>query len=347
MTRRCDVPAFSTGVLLVLFLLGLSAAQAQQLPKSVTIGSNPPGSVFYALASGLAKVVSEATSLQMAVQPYTGTSTFMPLLNSGELDFGLNNFVDLALAYQGPERLKVGGRNPFPHIPNVRLVMRGSPFLVGLLVRKDSPIKSIHEIKGKRLTGEYPAQLAVWYNMFGALASAGLTWKDVKVVAVPAANEGVDALVQGRVDVTQHALSSAKVREADASVGVRHLSIDCSLEGEKRLRQSVPGYYPRILKPGTALAVVEDTCFVAYDICLTSNRTAPDAVVAAVIKAVWENIEKLPPFHPAFKEWTRERAVDPEVTIPYHPGAISFYKEHKLWSAKMDETQTKLLALNP
>ncbi len=311
MIRRYDVRAFSAGVQLGLILLALDVGQAEQLPKSVNIGSNPPGSVFYALASGLAKLVSEGTPIQMAVQPYTGTSTFMPLLNSGELDFGINNFVDLALAFQGPERLKVGGRNPFPHIPNVRLVMRGSPFLVGLLARKDSPIKNIHEIKGKRLTGEYPAQLAVWYNMFGALASAGLTWKDVKVVAVPAANEGVDALIQGRVDVTQHALNSAKVREADASVGVRHISIDCSPEGEKRLRQAVPGYYPRVVKAGTALAVPEDTCFVAYDICLTSNRAASDALVTTVIKAVWDNIEKLPPLHPAFKEWTRERAVDP------------------------------------
>src|SRR5262245_22796599 len=129
MIKRCEVRAFSTGVQLVLILLALDVGQAQQLPKSVNIGSNPPGSVFYALASGLAKVVSEVTPIQMAVQPYTGTSTFMPLLNSGELDFGINNFVDLALAFQRPERLKVGGRNPFPHIPNVRLVMRGSPFL--------------------------------------------------------------------------------------------------------------------------------------------------------------------------------------------------------------------------
>lgn len=327
--------------------LAIACVEAQNLPRSATIGTNPPGSVFYALASGLAKVVSDATPIQMAVQPYTGTSTFMPLLNSGELDFGLNNFVDLALAYQGPERLKVGGRNPFPHIPNVRLVMRGSPFLVGLLVRKDFPVKTIHDIKGKRLTGEYPAQLAVWYNMFGALASAGLTWKDFKVVAVPAANEGVDALVQGRTDITQHALNSAKVREADAAIGVRHLSIDCSSEGEKRLRQAVPGYYPRSVKAGSALAVVEDTCFVAYDICLTSHKSASDAMVASVLRAVWENVEKLPPFHPAFNEWTRERAVDVDVTIPYHSAAAQFFKEKGAWSAKMDEAQKKLLAMNP
>jgi TRAP transporter TAXI family solute receptor len=328
-------------------LLAANLAQAQNLPRAAAIGTNPPATVFYALASGLAKVVSDATPVQMTVQPYAGTSTFLPLLNSGELDFGINNFVDLALAYHGPERLKISGRNPFPHIPNVRVVMRGAPFLVGLLIRKDSPIKTIYEIKGKRLTGEYPAQLAVWYNMFGAVASAGLGWNDVKVVAVPGANEGVDALVQGRADVTQHALNSAKVREADSAVGVRHLSIDCSPEGEKRLRQAVPGYYPRTVKAGTALAVVEDTCFVVYDICLTSHRAASDVVVAAVIKAIWDNIEKLPPFHPAFKEWTRDRAVDPDVTIPYHPGAISFYKDQKVWSAKMDEVQKRLLAINP
>jgi uncharacterized protein len=339
--RRILTAAVST------LLLTIGSAEAQQLPKSVNIGSNPPGSVFYAMASGLAKVVSEATPMQMAVQPYTGTSSFLPLLNSGELDFGLNNFVDLALAYQGPDRLKIGGRNPFPHIPNVRLVMRGSPFLVGLLVRKDSPIKTIHDIKGKRLTGEYPAQLANWYITFAALAGAGLSWKDVKVVAVPAANEGVDALVQGRADAALHALNSAKVREADASVGVRHLTIDCSPEGDKRIRQAVPGYYTRMVKAGGGAAVVDDTCFVAFDICLTSSMAASDTVVAAVLKAVWDNVEKLPPSHPAFKEWTRERAVDPDVTIPYHSGAISFYKEQKLWSAKMDEVQKKLLALNP
>jgi len=335
--------------LAIILTLGIFAreTQAQNLPRAVAIGTNPPGSVFYALASGLAKVVSDATPVQMTVQPYAGTSTFMPLLNSGELDFGLNNFVDLALAYQGPERLKVGGRNPFLHIPNVRLVMRGSPFLVGLLMRKDLPIKTIHEIKGKRLTGEYPAQLAVWYNMFGALASAGLTWKDFKVVAVPGANEGVDALVQGRADTTIHALNSAKIREADSAVGVRHLSIDCSAEGEKRLRQAVPGYYPRVVKGGTGLAVLEDTCFVAYDICLTSHKAASDAMMRTVIKAIWDNIEKLPPFHPAFNEWTRERAVDPDVTIPYHPGVIAFYKEQKLWSTRMEEAQNRLLALNP
>jgi TRAP transporter TAXI family solute receptor len=344
MTKRWNIRLFCVTLLAVLLQLG--AALGQQSPRAVTIGSNPAGTVFYAVASAFSKVVSEGTPFQMVVQPYTGTSTFLPLLNTGEVDFGVNNAVDMALSYQGPDRLKIGGRNPYAHTPNARLVMRGAPLLVGLLVRKDSPLKSVHDVKGKRVTGEYPAQLAVLYNLFGHLATAGLTWADVKVVPVPAANEGVDALLQGRADVTMHALNSAKVREADSTAGVRHLSSDCSPQGEQRLGRAVPGYYTRMIKAGTALAVVEDTCVIAYDIYLTTHKTAPEQVVAGALKAIWDNVEKLSPVHPIFKEWTRDRAVAPDVTMPYHPAAVQFYRDQKLWSAKMDEVQKKLLAIN-
>jgi len=39
--------------------------------------------------------------------------------------------------------------------------------------------------------------------------------------------------------------------------------------------------------------------------------------------------------------------VDSEVTIPYHPAAVQFYKEHRVWPAKMDDVQRRLLAVNP
>src|SRR3989304_3411442 len=336
-------PRFVSTVL-ALALLAHVSADAQQIPRSVPVAANPPGTVFYALASGMAKVASEGAPVQIAVQPYSGTSTFLPLLNTGEIDFGINNAVDMALSYQGPERLKIGGRNPFVHTPNVRLVMRGSVLLVALLVRKDAPMKSVHDIRGKRLTGEYPAQLSNWYNLFGFLAGAGMKWEDVKIVPVPGVNEGVDALVQGRADVSMSAVDAAKVREADATIGVRHISIDCSPEGEKRLRKAVPGYYPHWLKRGQATGIVEDTCVNAYDIYLTGHQAASDRLVSTILKGIWDNVGKLPPLHPNFKDWTRQRAVDPDVTIPYHAAAIQFYKERGLWAANMDEAQRRILS---
>jgi uncharacterized protein len=347
MIKRHYARAFSTGVMLVLVLLGLAAAQAQQPPKSVTVGTNPAGTVFYAVAGGLASVISGAAPFQAVVQPYTGTSTFLPLLDNGELDLGVVNAVDMGLAYQGPVRFKIGGRNPFPHVPNTRLLMRGSPLMASLVTRKDTGIKTVHEVKGKRVTGEYPAHLAVWYSVFGSLASGGLSWEDVKVVPVPAVNEGIDALVQGRADVSNHAVGSAKVKEADATVGVRYVSLDCSPQGEERIKKAVPGYYLTTLKSGSTTAIVGDTCVQSYDIYLVGHKALSGQAVQATLKALWDNVEKLPPLHPQFKDWTRERAASTDVTIPYHPAAVQFYKEHKAWSANMDEAQKKLLALNP
>lgn len=326
-----------------LFLL--DSAPAQQLPPAVSIGTNTPGTLFYSFASGLAKVVSGSSPVQATVQPYTGTSTFLPLVNSGELDFGIVNGVDMGMAYAGP-KLQVGGRNPFQHAPNTRLLMRGSPLRTSAVVRKDSGIKSIQDMKGKRVTGEYPAHLAVWYNMFGILASAGLTWNDVKVVPVPAVNEGIDALIQGRADASTHALGSAKMKEADAAVGVRYVSIDCSPQGEKRLRAAVPGYYPTKLKAGASTGVVEETCFETYDIYFATHKAASDQLATAVLKALWDNIGQLPPLHPGFREWTRERAASADVTLPYHPAAVKFYKEKGVWKPEMDQAQQKLLAKN-
>jgi TRAP transporter TAXI family solute receptor len=344
MNLRWNLSRFLTTTLPVLLLA--SIVQAQSLPKSVAVGSNPPGSLFYALGSGIAKVISESSPIQAQVQPHAGTSTFLPLIDSGELDLGVVNAVDLGLAYQGPNRLKIGGRNPFPHVPNIRLIMRGSPLRSSLIVRKDSPIKNIADVKGKRVTGEYPAQLAVWYNVFGALSNGGLTWNDVKVVPVPAVNEGVDALVQGRADVTTHAIGSAKIREADAAVGIRYIPLDCSAQGLERIKKAVPGYYLSTVKAGSSSGIVEDTCAYTYDIYLIGHKALPDAAVQAILKALWDNIAKLPPLHPGFAEWTKARAVDAEVTIPYHPAAILFFKDNGAWPAKMDEVQKKLLALN-
>ena len=70
--------------------------------------------------------------MQLILQPYTGTSTLLPLIESGELDFAIINAVEINLAYQGPAKLKIGGRNPLPHVPGARLIMRGSPLTVEL-----------------------------------------------------------------------------------------------------------------------------------------------------------------------------------------------------------------------
>ncbi len=240
------------------------------------------------------------------------------MLDSGELDFGVVNAVDMGMVYQG-QRLKAGGKNPFPHVASSRLIMRGSPLRSSLIVRKDSPIKTIDDVKGKRVTGEYPAQLAVWYNVFGALSNGGLTWNDVKVVPVPAVNEGVDALVQGRADVTTRAIGMAKMKEADAAIGIRYIPLDCSKQGEARIKKAVPGYYLSVVKAGSSTGIVEDTCVYTYDIYLVGHKALPDAVVRNVLQAIWVNVDKLPPIPSGLCGMDESASRRRRVTLPIIP----------------------------
>src|SRR3989304_1245260 len=69
--------------------------------------------------------------------------------------------VAMGLTYRGPAKFNIGGKNPFPHSPHVRLVMRGSPLLVGLLGHKGSPFLGIYYVRRKRKTRAGAAPLPV------------------------------------------------------------------------------------------------------------------------------------------------------------------------------------------
>ncbi|MDR7607567.1 MAG: TAXI family TRAP transporter solute-binding subunit [Armatimonadota bacterium] len=337
---RIGVPGMAVFLALLVACAGVSAGPA---PGTLTIGTNPPGTLFYALGSGVARVLTDYAGLRAVVQPYSGSSTFLPLLNAGELQLGVVNAVDVAMAYRGPDRLKVGGRNPFQPAPHIRLVVRGGPLYAVQWARRDSPLRTVADLRGRRVTGVYSAHLAVWFNTYGNLASCGLSWNDVQVVPVSTVGEGMRALVTGRADSAAYALGAADVQEADATIGLRALSICGDEQGQRRLREAVPGYYAVRLKAGRSAGVVEDVWVEAYDIYLLTHKDLPEDVVYRVTRTLWEHNRRLWPLHSAFEEWATRRYADPGVTVPYHPGAIRLYREKGAWTQAMDQAQGRLL----
>jgi len=344
-------PQAALGRLLVAFsvagaiaLAPASASAQGALPKSVNVGTNPAGTLYYSLASGMAATISQHAPFKAEPVPYSGTSTFLPLLNAGrELDFGVVNGVDMGMAYLGPDKLKIGGKNPFVRSPNVRLVVRGGAMQVGMYVPKNSNIHQARELKGHKVSGEYPAHQAVWYNGLGNLASCGMNWSDVNVVPVPAVNDGFDALKDGRVEASLHAVGSAKVREVDAAIGVRMLRICDDEEAAKRVAKAVPGYSIMKFKPGSSVGVTEPASAVSYDVYFATSKAMSDQAVYEAVKALWNGQKTLFSKHPILKRWNKERFASTEVTIPYHPGAIKFYKEMGVWTDAMEKHQQQLL----
>lgn len=321
-----------------------SASGQGGLPKTVNIATNPSGSLYYALGSGIAATIAANAPFKAETAPYSGTSTFLPLLDAGkELDFGLVNGVDMGMAYLGPEKRKIGGKNPFVRSPNVRLVVRGGAMQVAMFVPKNSNIHQVRELKGRKVSGEYPAHQAVWYNGFGNLSSCGMNWNDVSVVPVPAVNDGMDALKDGRVEASMHAVGSGKVREVDAAIGLRMLRICDDEEAQKRVAKAVPGYSIMKFKPGSSVGVTEPASAVSYDVYFSTSKSMSDKVVYEAVKALWNGQKTLFSKHPILKRWKKERFASTEVTIPYHPGAIQFFKEKGVWTDAMEKHQQQLL----
>ena len=118
-------------------------------------------------------------------------------------------------------------------------------------------------------------------------------------------------------------------------------------QGDARVRKAVPGYSTTTLKAGFSTGIIGDTWCSTFDIYLFGHKGLSNDVVKPSLKAIWDNIDKLPPLNAQFQDWTRERAASADVTLPYHPAAVQFYKEKNLWNAKMDEAQKRLLAVNP
>lgn len=334
----------ATGAMAV--ALCCATAAAQPLPPTIMLGSSQPGTLQHGVATGLAKVASEKIGSTVVVQPFAGATTAIPLLDNGELDLGVAPSVDAAMSYQGPEHLKIGGLNPYPKAPKLRLVMAGSPLIATLITKKDSPLKSARDLKGRRIAGGFPASLGAYINTYVHLKSANLTWDDVTVVPFSGLNDSLDALVQGRVDATVFGVGAARIREVDATTGVRFFSSDCSPEGTKRIEEAAPGYFTINLKAGSFAGVHEDICTTAYVLYLLAGEKTSPAIVTGVLKAIWEGIDKLPAMHPGLRQWKREGAVDKRPTAPYHEAAIAFYKSVGAWNDQAEAAHRKLLELH-
>ncbi|MEE8396535.1 MAG: TAXI family TRAP transporter solute-binding subunit [bacterium] len=327
-------------VLAAALLLAASLpAWGQGLPRSLRISTNPQGSIFYSAGSNVAKILSKHLPLKARVQPYSGTSVALPLVNSGEVELGLNNTNDVRMAYRG---LK-----PFIPSPKLRLINVMFTLRVAAFVHHNNKsVMTLTDLRGKRVTGDFSAQLAVWYNATSILGGAGLGWKDVKKVSTANVITGTQLLIEGKVDAAFFAIGAGKTREANATIpgGIRWLSINASPAGVRKMQEIMPGTYPLKVKKGSAPGVREDIVVEAYDAFIVSSPSLSDEAAAAIVMTLAKNEAEVRKSFRPFRPFSAKKMAKTNVTIPYHTGAIKAYRELGLWSADLERLQAKLLS---
>ena len=82
------------------------------------------------------------------------------------------------------------------------------------------------------------------------------------------------------------------------------------------------------------------------DVIFVAREDISEAAVYALTKALWERNSELVK-KPGLFEWTKDKFLTKEPRLPYHPGAIKFYKEKGLWTKDMEGFQRAVLAEEP
>jgi TRAP transporter TAXI family solute receptor len=304
----------------------LGFAVPVQAQGRLVFATQEAGTMYYTVGSGMAKLLSEKLGKRVAVQPYTGSSVYLPLIDNGEAHLGLSSNLDLDAAYKGADRAP---------LKNLRAVARLWPLRVALMVRADSGIKTAADLRGKRVTVDLKGQRAMGMVIRGMLATAGLKEGDVKAVTVANVGEGAKMLTEGNVDATFTAIGIPIVKQAHSTIsgGVAYVDLGSGDISEKTIGQFAPGVYADKVAPVAAMPeITAPVTVAAFDVFLVTNAAMSDADVGALLKVLEDNFAELQQDFAALRTGDAAKFSAPTNTAPYQPGAIAYYRAKGRWT---------------
>jgi|APFre7841882724_1041349.scaffolds.fasta_scaffold00449_11 TRAP transporter TAXI family solute receptor len=307
-------------------LAALAAAPAVHA-QVVAMGTTQAGATAQ-LSTVVAKVMTDRGGLQVRPQPMAGVAQYGPLVNAGEIDFGVANLVEARFLVAGREIVEKPN-------PDLRLVARLVPWYNGLVVKADSPIRTLKDLKGQAAPAGFAGNPLGRVLMDGYLANAGLKIGDTKQVLVPAFPRMFELFKQGQLATAISTIGSPVLKEWEAAVGpVRFLPFDDAPAAVAAMQQFIPGSYVVEYKPEPGVVgVPAPTKILVYDYVLFASAKVPDAVVAKAVESLFANPGDLKAASPLFREFD-PALMGRDLGIAYHPGAIAFYRAKGVWKGQ-------------
>lgn len=323
------------GAAVVLACIATSATVGQAedvtLPKTLAVTSYDVGAASYNQAVALGTALGNAYDISLRVLPATSDVARLIPLQQGRVQFGVVgsesfNAVEGTEAFSAPE---IGPQ------PLRMLVGSNSDNCFTLALRGDAGIETVKDMPGKRVAFVVGAP-ALQSNVAGFLAFGGLSWDDVEKVEVASFGASWEALINGQVDAITTLTTGGLAQQAAASpAGLKWLPLPASdSEGWKRLQAQKPQFSPRkgTLGPNMSKENPVECAGFPFPVLLTYPDQDAD-VVYNLTKAINEQFDNYVKIEPAMVGWSQDRQ-NFEWVIPYHEGAVRFWKEKGLWTEK-------------
>jgi len=305
----------------------LGAVSANAKMKRISIGTNPPGTNYFLLGGMMAKLIQTHTKIRTSTQPHAGASVYVPLLNNGEMVLGLNSSIESALGYHGRAPYKKANKN-------LRALLRFWQLPYGYFVRKNSGIKTIADLKGKKVIIDIKSNASLATLNRTIMMTAGLGEGDYTAMSAGNIPQNINTVVEGRADAAVTAMGIPILRKAHAGIpgGVQILSLGPKATNAF-MKKGLDGSKTLMVKPNKRYVGVDKPMKIAaFDsyMNISGNISNEDAyLLAKTMHNHWGELKKS---HPIFRGLKPNELAPSDNPHPYHDGAIKFYKEVGMWT---------------
>jgi TRAP transporter TAXI family solute receptor len=304
-------------------VLGLAAAiaapvQAQQFFR---IGTGGTAGTYYPVGGMIANAVSQPGKIVATAQATNGSVANVNGVAGGALESGFSQSDVATWAYTG-----TGVYEGKPKVADLRMIANLYPESIHLVVKKGSGIKSVSDLKGKRVALDEPGS-GTLVNARIVLAAYGVKESDIKPEYIKP-NQAGDKLKDGALDAfffVGGAPAGAIAELASSGTGIELVPL--SGPQADALRRTNPYLAVDTIAAGTYKDVPAVQTMAMGAQWVTSAK-ADTETVYQITKALFGKAaqDTLAAGHAKGKFITKENAVK-GVGIPFHPGAEKFYKE--------------------
>lgn len=315
-----------------------SAAQAQdiELPRQMSWTAYDTGSAGFNQAVAIGGELQKATGTSLRVLPGKNDISRTEPLRQGRVDFSATGVGGSFMAQEGA--FEFGERKWGPQSIRLLLANNGGEIGLSVAVAGDLGIETYADLKGKRIAYIAGAP-GLNVNMEAYLAYAGLGWDDVERVDFGGYGASWSALIDGQVDAVFTSTNSGPAYEAaSAPRGLTWPVMDPDdTEALARMQAVAPFFARTKMTVGAGLDGGEavDGAAYPYPVLIAMAQTDGD-LAYNMTKAMVELFPAYQDKVPGISGWHLDRQ-NFEWVVPYHDGAIAYFKEAGVWS---DAAQT-------
>jgi uncharacterized protein len=299
-------------------------ALSAQLRRPVIVASGSVDGAYYPIAGAISRITSDSRDLNflIAVESSAGSIANVQLLRSGEADLALLQNDVAYYAFNGITLDAFAGKP----VKNLAGVFSVYPEIVHVIARRSADVRSIRDLKGKRVALGAPGSGAE-QNALQVLKAHGILETDLRTMQSIGRTAAFDQLRAGIVDAVfvSTALGSPLIADAMASGKLTLVGIGDSA-GEA-LRRSYPFYTIEKIPANTYPGLEHDVTSAGVMAILVVRSNVPDELVYSLTKAVFDHLAQFQSSHPAARHLTLHTALS-GMALPLHPGAERYFQQN-------------------